>query len=869
MSPIRSSEPPAPDRSRAGADRGVAERVDALAAWINEIDLRLRTAEIQTGDEKTAKELRKAVEAMSKHDPKLEERIGNRVDVLADRFTTLATTVSTTTAALAGKDGDIAALRRELEERLARVEAAAADARGATIPDKAELDELRRAIAAVSEQKLPKKLDSRVDDLKASVAGLAQRMETLSSFVSTTASGLAGREGEVAALRRKLDEDAARLAVEISTLRNAVDPAPVAELRRVLDTVATEMSALTDDSRRKLDATTTSMSALAKRVDEVVAAVSATTTQLAAGHGQVEKLQSTFDEEISRVDSLLVKLHHSVEEVGGKVADLDGLPTREAVDEIGAGLADLVQRVESLGETVTQTATGYTQKEHEVAALSRRLEEMTAQVDDGVRELRSAIDEMSESSPDAGLAARIEELAGQLGALEGRLPTADASSSADWDGASELLAALQQRLTEVTERIDTTETSGAEATAQAARAAEAWSQERATLLGTSRALEERVAELGIALDESGGRLAALQEALETGAGSAAGQEAELQALGTRIDEARSQVDGLVQEVRDALASLPEQVGAEEAEARLGDVLARIETLEQSRATAALEIARASATWSEERTGIRDDITAGIDLLRQSSEAAAAELARATETWATDRSALQSRLDELVAAVAESQSRADSDSERLIVELGERIEQVEQERAALATELAGATAFWSSGLGALEARMNEVATAKDGDSRKVDDEVVRALFDLARRLDTVERERAAGEAEIARATESWIAERHSLAAGLDELTERLESVAGDGHLADGATASVALAANEGRFRLELRALELRMEHAEAAARENREAVLVQLERLASRIEWRLQRLETGKEDGPLPEAADGPLAQVVSIHGGDV
>ena len=64
MSPIRSSEPPAPDRSRAGADRGVAERVDALASWINEIDLRLRTAEIQTGDERTAKELRKAVEAI-------------------------------------------------------------------------------------------------------------------------------------------------------------------------------------------------------------------------------------------------------------------------------------------------------------------------------------------------------------------------------------------------------------------------------------------------------------------------------------------------------------------------------------------------------------------------------------------------------------------------------------------------------------------------------------------------------------------------------------------------------------------------------------------------------------------------------------
>ena len=89
-------------------------------------------------------------------------------------------------------------------------------------------------------------------------------------------------------------------------------------------------------------------------------------------------------------------------------------------------------------------------------------------------------------------------------------------------------------------------------------------------------------------------------------------------------------------------------------------------------------------------------------------------------------------------------------------------------------------------------------------------------------------------------------------------------------AEGADVAVSAAGDdtEGRYRLELRALELRMEHAEAAARENRDAVLVQLERLASRIEWRLQRLETGTSEGPVPESVEGPLAQVVSIHGAD-
>ena len=60
----------------------------------------------------------------------------------------------------------------------------------------------------------------------------------------------------------------------------------------------------------------------------------------------------------------------------------------------------------------------------------------------------------------------------------------------------------------------------------------------------------------------------------------------------------------------------------------------------------------------------------------------------------------------------------------------------------------------------------------------------------------------------------------------------------------------------------------MEHAEAAARENREAVLVQLERLASRIEWRLQRIEAGSAGTPAGEEEASPLAEVVSIHGGD-
>jgi chromosome segregation ATPase len=101
----------------------------------------------------------------------------------------------------------------------------------------------------------------------------------------------------------------------------------------------------------------------------------------------------------------------------------------------------------------------------------------------------------------------------------------------------------------------------------------------------------------------------------------------------------------------------------------------------------------------------------------------------------------------------------------------------------------------------------------------------------------------------------------LAARIEEVSRRLETVE---------RAPIALAApdggplpGDGRFRLELRAVELRMEHAEAAARENREAVLVQLERLAARIEWRFQRLEAEYETRH-PQAVGGG-GQVVPLR----
>ncbi len=47
----------------------LAARVDGIASWIHDLDERVRAAEVASGDEKTARELRRAIEALSKHDP--------------------------------------------------------------------------------------------------------------------------------------------------------------------------------------------------------------------------------------------------------------------------------------------------------------------------------------------------------------------------------------------------------------------------------------------------------------------------------------------------------------------------------------------------------------------------------------------------------------------------------------------------------------------------------------------------------------------------------------------------------------------------------------------------------------------------------
>lgn len=241
----------------------------------------MRATELATGDEDAARELRRALRALEQHDPQLERRLGDRVDALADRVSTLARTVSTTAAALAGKDGELARLRRELEAGRGRVEELAADL-GREL-DRAGIEELRRTVAS-----LARDVSARRDDaLMAELDTLRLRLNSLAATVAATASGLAGREGELAALRRRLDAVAAAPSAPARPEHrepgaDAVTAEEVAKLRILLDGLRLRVARTEkqlaahetpDGVEARLDELARRLEALEERVESVPAPV--------------------------------------------------------------------------------------------------------------------------------------------------------------------------------------------------------------------------------------------------------------------------------------------------------------------------------------------------------------------------------------------------------------------------------------------------------------------------------------------------------------------------------------------------------------------------------------------------------------------
>ncbi len=791
-----------PELRHTGSDHvGLDERVDSLATWMGDIEARVRATELATGDERTAKELRKAIEALSKHDPKLEKRVTDHVAVLADRFETLASTVSQTAAAQAAKDGEIAALRRELADAGKRIEALGGDTGGGV--DAREIARLRSMIDAVAAQRPLRASDSRVDELGSRVRILADRVDSMAATVSAAAATLGRREGDLAVLRERLDLGASQ--VEGLTV----------ELRRL---------------NRDGD--------LLQQLDALNAALAVTNGGLAAREREATALRSRIDEAYSRVGSVVTEMQRALGGLATQVAALETLPqtTATALDDRAAELGGRVDAVDRrLMAVAADVETGLRdleRRDHDLASLHGELDAQRTHVDSVVGALRAELEALPDPrARDPELDARLDELAKTAAYVASRLEEVAADAASGATASASRATALEDALEKLSTRLDSVEQERDAASVQLRRADEVWLEERDWV----RRQLERLATAHADATEANGSLAP-----------------ELGELRTRLDE--------VEAARDAAASEIVRV-SHALDSERTTVQAQLDGL-------AARVADAVATGGNDPTERIVDLSSRLEDLERREAAVASELARATVVWTAELESLGRRLEGIDAAGQDSHRH---ETEGLVDALAARLDAAERARAAAATELAGAAETWAVERASLSERIEDVsaklarvesaaqsaaaaaATAAAGTS---DDSVV----ELRAYVDGLRLKIASGEKELAGARDAG--------ARLDELARRLEAVELAGPITIVSDSGVPLT-GDGRFRLELRAVELRMEHAEAAARENREAVLTQLERLASRVEWRLQRLESAQEG--YTEPVETPVesgAQVVPIRGAD-
>ncbi len=544
---------------------------------------------------------------------------------------------------------------------------------------------------------------------------------------------------------------------------------------------------------RRLDELTDGIERALDGIEQGSAAISADVEALAQRAGELATVRD-LEELRAAVAELATRpagdpaLPGRLEELTGRLA---ALAERDAVDRTAAAVAELATRVDRIADALAAQPQPDPELPSRVADLAARLE--AAEGSAALEQLGSAVRSLEErAGAEAALAARVDDLAARLDGIS-RLASTD-----DADGLAELAAsvgALSARLESLAER-------------EAVDAVRARLDQLADAPADPRLeeLDAKAGELLARLEELSARVEDIPSAPSgDDAGGLAELAASLEALTARVEALaeRSALD----ELREELAQLSRPAGPdlegrlELLDGRLGELSGRIEELaarepDRGDDAAALrarleELAERLALLEREREG---PAAAADSELQARLAVLAQEVETAREAWSAERAALEER----IAALAARLDTATPDGSTA---------------AAPASEPAPAAAP----AGPMDAELERLRMA-----------VERINLHLS------ERERAIAELMRTRPADPKVEE---LAARLAELEQAAPApaAAGDGERAGG------------ELYAELRRLAQRVEEAEQAARSDREKVLTQLERMASSIDWRFRRLETGKED----------------------
>jgi chromosome segregation ATPase len=360
----------------------------------------------------------------SKNESKVEERFSARIDLISERLDTLASTVATTASAMAKKDGEIAILRRDLQARDEQIQALAARTQASGGADPRELLELRQAVTALANERTKPAGTKQVDELAAKVGLLGQRLETVATTISTTAAGLAKREGELASIRRHM---------ETLPAGPVAAPPPDPNLRRQLDEVGTGLVSVK------------------MRLDGQAAELEAVKTIAVEQQAPAEELRA-----------MLTRLRAQVESLDGLRAGVTEEQLDERLAETSAALDVLAQRIDSLTSNVETAAANLSDKEHELAALHRHFTEASKRIESIVDDLREALGAFPEAAEAlAAVKSQLQSTVEQVDTVARRL---DALEAARPEGV----------VRELVERVDLLDKRVAAVSAEVARAKTLW-----------------------------------------------------------------------------------------------------------------------------------------------------------------------------------------------------------------------------------------------------------------------------------------------------------------------------------------------------------------------------------------------------------
>lgn len=845
---------------------GLESRLDQVAARLpgEEIieDVRRALAELatQAGNDDRADqgaEIASLVARLDQLAARVEDVAATPVPDLTPRLDDLSARVDEVAAAIPGAETDGLAARIESLEEGSRA------GNGA----------LERLATEVGE--LGSRTQGRLDALAAQEPNLAPVTE-LRARVEELA-GAVGREPETGPLdeiRARMDELAAaverapdmslvdglrfRLGELASAVERGPDLAPVNELRARVDDLAAVVAREPD---------TAPLNEIRSRLEELAAAVERNESvgTLEARVGELEHRLSAANpaaelrEEMRRLaestfverESLAQALFARVEEITATVPREDELTElRSRLDELAArptGDRALQARVEDMAARLD----GLGAVEGTIAELRESLAGFdAARVGDALATearlagLEAAIDSI------AGLEARIREgddladrsrlLAARLEGTESRLVVVDALE--------ERVAALAA---EVQRRPDDDALAGVVAELRA---------ELGVLAGRPTIADpgERLLELSRKIDRTAldghERIGGLAEELNLRIGGLAEE------LSHRVDDLAGRTDGLVGR-DEAAATAAEQASwvraelealRESADARAGAVDATLAEADHARATGQQEL----GNHVDEAVGaIRADLEAqatglGSQLQAQWNETAAlhARVEELQET-ATGRAAWEARLESML------EQRLDGLAARITDEVAAARADAEQATAAVRGEMGSLGARIDEQLGL---RHGDVQAARAASERLA--ERVEALAGL--RADDAEAARAAA-ADLSARLESFAESLHADAADARAAAESVAAQIGDLHglraddLATAELAGAELAARlddhavrsaaaafevEQALREELGGVAARLEERDAQGIEAREELRGELERVASSVGWRLERIE---------------------------